>query len=928
MTTRLMLALGAALLLGACGDDDDDDDDDTVILPAEPLDPGVAAVTDGDWWRPRMRTSWHWTLSQPVDTSVAADLVVVDLAAVQPTDVQALHTAGHRVACTLGGITDSRTMRSQLAAASDAGCDAIGAVDFGAPEAEHLALHRNLYNEARTLGMAALHWASSVPVAEVVDYADAAVALGCHQAETCGDYDAFGLVDKPLLVAEHEGLAATDPALLCRTALIAQTRTVVLSPEQDATELSCDTSFPSTTRLADVQQYVTYYGRDAQRIDELATLDLAIVQPLLTPDQRLALKANAQVAVYLSIGEIGLSNTYLIDGEEQLGQVVYDAHPEWFLGKNPFFDSWFADTTEKGWQDFVLDQAEQLLDQGYDGLFLDTVDTVDVFPETIPGMVRLIERLRENHPSAVLIQNRGMNVIPMSGPVVDALMFEVFSSTFNFDQQTYVRTDVGAPGYPEIVQKAVDYRLTGGVVLAQDFALPGGSFDDLICYAHERGLRHLFVPSYSDKFFQDGRFAYPDACPWPEAPRVKLDLQPRVAHVSRGRTVEIEIGDGSEYPGISPLDVSLDSSPSQVTSTLLDDTIEPGQTALVSLSAGAGAPTGVQSAQLSVPGHPSATADLQVVVHHETIWVTNAGLSNVVAFDEPSQLPSNAAPSRVTGEVVSQPYDIVVDDDGHQWVVENVGDPTATQPAGRLLRYRPFDLSTPDLVIDEGLNYPTGAAIADDGALWVVNSALDWTGTPRGTPDVSRVAPTASSATLAFRYDQTVYGWPLRITFDGSGDVYVATTYGIVLGFPPVQTGSEIVPDAVIVGFDGGGNEAWDTVRGLVFDGSGNLWLAASLQGNGRVVQLGAGSWPTDGSLAFFDQGDLGALITSGLYQPWGLQLDAAGRLWVVNATDADDGGNSRGSLLSFDSPVSGAVPSQEIPLASRYTLGLAVARP
>ncbi|MEZ4238024.1 MAG: hypothetical protein R3F59_18140 [Myxococcota bacterium] len=78
------------------------------------------------------------------------------------------------------------------------------------------------------------------------------------------------------------------------------------------------------------------------------------------------------------------------------------------------------------------------------------------------------------------------------------------------------------------------------------------------------------------------------------------------------------------------------------------------------------------------------------------------------------------------------------------------------------------------------------------------------------------------------------------------------------------------------------------------------------------------------------DPGTVGAVLTQGLYGPWGLRFDGAGDLWVVDSTDAADDATSRGALVRFDAAGLGGdpAPSLQVPLDSRYTLGLAVGTP
>ena len=59
---------------------------------------------------------------------------------------------------------------------------------------------------------------------------------------------------------------------------------------------------------------------------------------------------------------------------------------------------------------------------GVDGLFLDTIDTVDMAYETVGGMVDLIKKLDEKIPDAKLVANRGFSVFPYISQLVDGIL--------------------------------------------------------------------------------------------------------------------------------------------------------------------------------------------------------------------------------------------------------------------------------------------------------------------------------------------------------------------------------------------------------------------------------------------------------------------------------------------------------------------------
>lgn len=984
--TRLPLWLTLFGLVACTADPDDDRDDDTdddTDAPADTdgvavgFDPDVAPVTQGTWWRPPAFTTWHWQLQGTIDRSYEVDVYDVDLFDTPQDTIRALHDEGRKVLCylsagsweewredaadfgevlrgnTLDGYDDERwfdvtnpalqaPMAARLDLAVRKGCDGVepdnvtayhNDTGFTISARDQLAFNRWLYNAAHERGLAVFLKNDTDQADELVAYVDGTVNEQCHEYDECDTLDAFQAAGKPILNAEFAQAYRDDPQDFCARALIAGTRSLVLDVELDNRfVVNCDTDFPSTTRLADTLTYTTYYQADGTQIDRLSSLDLAIVQPVLSGDAVLGLGSTTKTAVYLSIGEIGLSNTYWVDGEQVFGQVIYDAHPEWFRARNPYFDSYFADTNAVGWQDFVLDQAAQLLARGYDGIFMDTVDTVDVYPELIPGMVTLIARLRDENPDAIIIQNRGMNVIPQTGPDVDALMFEVFNTTYNYDLEAYTRTDVDAPGYPEIVRKAVDYRLQGGVVLSQDFGEPGEGFEDLACYARDRARSHLFVPAIADKFFQYGALDYPEACPWPVVPRWRLSVEPGVVHVPLEGVGEVQLTLVGEAGFDGSVTLTQGTAPSGLSAALDTQDLTVGEVATLTLSDLGMATPGVHTLSLTGGGAgPSRTLEVQVVVHDETVWVANAGLSNLVAFDEPADLQPPALADRVSGTLVRQPYAVAVAPDGARWVVENVGDPAAAQPAGALLRYAPFDLSEPDLVATDGLLYPTGVAVADNGDVWVASSALDWTGTVRGTPALVRFDGTSTTASAAFEMPKDPggayhLGYPKQLAVSPSGDLWLTTTYGLAVGFHLPQSGPVAVPFAVLAG-----GAYMDTMNGLTFSDDGTLWLTGTNGGSTSLVMgVLPAAWSGVVGTAQVQAQHLAALRTEGLFSPWGLGFDRHGDLWVVNSTDAQDDGDSRGSLVRFLTPASrGAEPPvQTVSLASRYTLGMAVGRP
>lgn len=227
------------------------------------------------------------------------------------------------------------------------------------------------------------------------------------------------------------------------------------------------------SRLATIRSFVVYYGTNQAFAKQLSQFDLAIVQPntLSYPQRRKLQAQGTRVVAYLSVGE---AEGYMVGLPKA-----------WVLGTNPNWGSKYMDANQAGWREAVLQRAKDILEIGFDGLFLDTVDTVDLFPKTKPGMVQLIRALRQSFPKAILVQNRGFAVLPQTAPFLDAVMFEDFSTLYNFNDGTY-QAHEGDP------RPLFPYLKRGLKVLALDYALPTQTA--LIQRAYSRARRYGFVP--------------------------------------------------------------------------------------------------------------------------------------------------------------------------------------------------------------------------------------------------------------------------------------------------------------------------------------------------------------------------------------------------------------------------------------------------
>lgn len=231
-----------------------------------------------------------------------------------------------------------------------------------------------------------------------------------------------------------------------------------------------------------IRNYMIYYGQG--RADDLARYNLAIVQPETLTDAELAqLRAHGTLVVaYLSIGEAEPSRPWYKDGR---------VDQKWLLGLNPNWGSYYVDARQPGWQRLMHTLMGDYLTRGFDGVFLDTVDTAEAFPETRQGMIDLIRALRLAYPDALLVQNRGFDLIESVAASIDAVMFEGVSTTYDFATKTY-----GIVYNPAAARKLEQLSKTTGLpILALDYVPPDQP--NIASWAVTVAAGYGFIPAVS-----------------------------------------------------------------------------------------------------------------------------------------------------------------------------------------------------------------------------------------------------------------------------------------------------------------------------------------------------------------------------------------------------------------------------------------------
>jgi hypothetical protein len=238
-----------------------------------------------------------------------------------------------------------------------------------------------------------------------------------------------------------------------------------------------------------ISRFACYYGTNA--LEVLSTFDLAILQGShYSRDQINWLQSvNTQCIAYLSLGELP----------------AQEAASAWRLSDpaggptppNPHWGTVYLDCRRPAWQDEVLQRrVPEIMQRGFAGLFLDTIDVQDLFPATRPGVVQMVQRLHACFPTLLLAANRGFSVLPQIMPALDAVVFEAF--TTHCQNRSYAPWT--GPDLLWTEGKAVELRATCGdrAILALDYAAPED--DTLRRLAEQRAAEHGFASFVTTRY--------------------------------------------------------------------------------------------------------------------------------------------------------------------------------------------------------------------------------------------------------------------------------------------------------------------------------------------------------------------------------------------------------------------------------------------
>ncbi|MFY8274678.1 endo alpha-1,4 polygalactosaminidase [Pseudoalteromonas sp. SSDWG2] len=174
---------------------------------------------------------------------------------------------------------------------------------------------------------------------------------------------------------------------------------------------------------------IAFYYADIDTTLELSGYERVVVDPQhLSPSQMQQLKdANTQVWAYLSIGEAP--------------SAIATHFPNALLGYNEIWQANIMDASEGTWRQHLIQRANTLRDQGYDGVFLDTLDShalLDDSAEHANQQRYLVSLINEIHAQLPIILNRGFDIYPQLAQKPQAIVAESLFNSYDYTNNTYV----------------------------------------------------------------------------------------------------------------------------------------------------------------------------------------------------------------------------------------------------------------------------------------------------------------------------------------------------------------------------------------------------------------------------------------------------------------------------------------------------------
>ncbi|MBF0106801.1 MAG: endo alpha-1,4 polygalactosaminidase [Deltaproteobacteria bacterium] len=203
-------------------------------------------------------------------------------------------------------------------------------------------------------------------------------------------------------------------------------------------------------------KWMVYYG-DLLTEEQLNGVALAILEPAHIAPKKFP-GVSTKFIGYVSIGEAEEYRPYWFD--------VMDK--DFLVSKNPNWPkNHLVDIRSPAWQKMLLEKIiPPIVNKGYHGLFLDTIDTAVYLETTDPvkfkgskqAMIAFIKKLKQDYPSLTIITNNGLELLMDFGRNIDGVVVEDLYTRHDFKTKKNIKTPKDDMEYKEaILSKFTNY---------------------------------------------------------------------------------------------------------------------------------------------------------------------------------------------------------------------------------------------------------------------------------------------------------------------------------------------------------------------------------------------------------------------------------------------------------------------------------------
>lgn len=216
---------------------------------------------------------------------------------------------------------------------------------------------------------------------------------------------------------------------------------------------------------------------------ELVVLDSHAHPPLPARPTR---APGQRILGYLSLGEIDAARRYAAEAQKR--GLLLAANPNWPGAR-------YVDIRNPRWKAMVLDRlVPEILAAGFDGLFLDTLDSPPwleaVDAKANRGMraaaIDLVRAIRKRWPGVPIMMNRGYALLPELTDAVDMILAESLRADHDFETKTYRRVPPELVAEQMQILTAARVRRPGLKLYALDYWDPADPAGIASLYAEER----------------------------------------------------------------------------------------------------------------------------------------------------------------------------------------------------------------------------------------------------------------------------------------------------------------------------------------------------------------------------------------------------------------------------------------------------------